>query len=355
MSTPLGRLVDQTPGPSASASGSEAAGPDLSVVIVNWNSAAYTLGAIESVHATARDLDHEILVVDNASTDDSRETLARPLPRTTVIHSPVNLGFARANNLAARRARGRTLLFLNPDTRVVPGALQHLLAALDAAPDVGAVGARLLNGDGSVQTSCVRPFPTIVNQALDAEWLRARLPALPLWGTKALWVPPQAGPVDVDTVSGACLMLSRELFERVGGFSEEYFLYAEDTDLCHKTWQVGFRVCHVPAARVVHYGGGSSGQQETDGTATVVMRESVHRFLRKTRGPAYAALFRHTTQAAAVARILLLGAAVLLPRERGATRASMRKWRRILRWARGGEPWAERLGAPQATSGATSR
>jgi GT2 family glycosyltransferase len=321
----------------------------LSVVIVNWNSAAYAVEAIKSISATIGDLDYEILVVDNASTDDSREVLGHPLPRTTVIHSPVNLGFARANNLAVREAAGRCILFLNPDTRVLEGAIGRMLAAIESSADVGVVGARLLNSDLTLQLSCVRPFPTIANQVFDAQWLRRRTPTLSSWRRAAMLANPRSRLVDVPAVSGACLMIRCGLFRRLGGFSEDYFMYAEDTDLCHQAWRSGLRVCHVPSARVIHAAGGSSRMQADDGFVAVLQRESTYRFLAKTRGPRYAWRYRRAIQTAAVARILVLQT-ILLPTHRPHMHASLRKWRRILRWTRGLEPWAERLSASTTLS-----
>lgn len=320
--------------------------PDLSVIIVNWNSGRYALAAIESVRATVGALSYEVLVVDNASTDHSMQLLARPLPATTLIPSPVNLGFARANNLAAARARGRALLFLNPDTRLLEGALARLLEALDASPAVGVVGARLLNEDGSVQTSCVQAFPTVLNQALDAEWLRRRLPRLTLWGAAALFVPPDGTPAPVEAVSGACLMIRRDVFEQVGGFSEEYFLYAEDLDLCYRVRQLGCEVRHVPGALVVHLGGRSARQHPDDAFAAVLQRESVYRFLRKTRGGGYARRYRQALRASAALRLLLLAVAQAVPGAGARARLSARKWWRILRWTSGLEPWSQRFPAP---------
>jgi GT2 family glycosyltransferase len=317
---------------------------DLSIIIVNWNSAAYTVDSIASVLETTHGIDYEILVIDNASTDDSRTRLARPFARTRLLFSPDNVGFARANNLAFRASTGRHLLFLNPDTRVMEGAIARMLRVLQSSADIGAVGARLLNGDLTLQTSCVQRFPTILNQVLDIDWLRRRFPTLGLWGMAPLYVTDSPAPVDVQVVSGACLMMKRAVFERIGWFSTDYFLYTEDVDLCFKVREAGLRVCHVGDAQVVHYGGGSSAK-ESDGFADVVMRESIRRFLGKTRSARYARRYRRAMTAAAMLRILVLRAAGVLPRERARAGRALRKWHRILAWSRGRERWAEELGA----------
>jgi GT2 family glycosyltransferase len=318
---------------------------DLSVVIVNWNCSAYTRACAASLLDTMHGLEYEIVVVDNASSDDSAEVLARCHPRVRLVISPCNGGFARGNNLGVQVAAGRHLLFLNPDTLVLDDAVRRMLAALRSSPDIGAVGCRLLNADRTLQATCVQRFPTILNQVLDADCLKRRYPSLRLWGAAPLFTP-ATSPVDVEMVSGACLMTSRAVFERVGGFSTEYFLYAEDVDLCWKIRRTGLRVCHVPDAEVVHYGGGSSAKS-SDGFSEVVMRESIHRFLQKTRGARYASAYRIAMRAAAALRILLLRSATLVSKDPASLSPSLRKWRRVLSWSRGHEAWAERLGAPR--------
>jgi GT2 family glycosyltransferase len=318
---------------------------DLSIIIVNWNCATYTRECIASILSATHGLEYEIIVVDNASTDDSRHILGAEFPRTRLVLSADNVGFARANNLGFREARGRTLLFLNPDTRVIGDAIPRMLAALHSSPSIGAVGGRLLNADSTLQVTCVQRFPTIFNQLADIEWLKRRFPMLALWGRAPLFVPGDGAPADVQVVSGACVMIEREIFERIGWFSTDYFLYTEDIDLCYKVRQAGLRVCYVADAQVIHYGGGSS-TKESDGFADVLMRESIQRFLRKTRGARYAAAYRLAMRATATVRIILLQWALLLSVEARISR-SLKKWRKILSWSRGGEPWAERLGTQQ--------
>src|SRR5690606_34542807 len=129
-----------------------------------------------------------------------------------------------------------------------------------------------------------------------------RLPNLPLWGMAALYEP-LLRPAAVDVVSGACLLIKRQVFERVGGFSSQYFMYSEDVDLCHKVKRAGLKTCLVPAAEVVHHGGGSSSLTPVSQFAAVLMRESRYQFFRTTRGALYASLFRLTTGASALARM----------------------------------------------------
>ena len=314
---------------------------DVSIIIVNWNSAAYVQACVRSIYQHTRDVRFEIIVVDSGSFDDCGGMLAREHPQVRFIQSDKNVGFARSNNLAARGAEGRFLLFLNPDTEVRGPALQKLFAAALALPDAGVLGARLLNSDGTLQTSCLQAFPTLANQVLDAELLRTWFPRARVWGTAALYAE-SPDPVPVEGVSGACLMTPRAVFDQVGGFSEDYFMYYEDMDYCVKVRKAGRNNYFVPAAEVVHHGGKSSGG-EYNRFSSVVMAESGWRFFRIQRGWIYAALFRACMAAKAVSRCFVLAclrwlAPSVLRRERA--KAALGKWVSILRWSFGGEKTA---------------
>ena len=221
---------------------------DLSIIIVNWNSIDFTRECIASIRANVRDLDYEVIVVDNASRDDIGGLSSHKFPPLKLVCSSTNLGFAGANNLGFEHSRGNKLLFLNPDTLVRGDAIQKMAAALDSASEIGVVGCRLLNRDHSLQVSCVQPFPTILNQVFALEWIQRRWPRWSLLGLRSLSDNPD-GINEVEVVSGACLMVKRDIFERLGGFSTEYFLYAEEADLCRRIRRAGWKVCHVGKRR----------------------------------------------------------------------------------------------------------
>jgi GT2 family glycosyltransferase len=309
---------------------------DLSIIIVNWNSAEFVRKCLTSISREGCDLKYEVIVIDGASFDGCGEMLAREFAQVRFIQCPTNVGFARANNIASESAAGEYFLFLNPDTEIKGPAIKLLYEAGRRLPASGIIGAKLLNTDGSVQTSCLQAFPTIANQVLDAEVLRRVFPRLSLWGMAALFARGET-PVDVDVISGACMLVSRRIFEDIGRFSEDYFMYSEDVDLCHKTRQAGWRNYFLPTATVVHYGGGSS-QQTSSVRMDVLMRESRLLYFTKFRGGLYARLYRLAIGAIAIIRLLFMG--VLLPfrlldgNHQGLTR-SMRKWRHILFWSLG--------------------
>jgi GT2 family glycosyltransferase len=309
---------------------------DLSIIIVNWNSKEYVANCISSILAKTRGIEFEILVIDNASFDGCDEMLRESYPQVRYLQSEKNVGFAKANNSAFRKSFARSVLFLNPDTEVIGPAINTMYDCLWSLPGAEAVGCKLLNGDGTVQTSCVQAFPTILNQLLDSELLRAIRPKSPFWGMAPLF---GAGnePKEVEALSGACIMVKRALFEQVGLFSEDYFMYAEDIDFCYKIRCLGHNCFYVPNATVIHFGGGST-QNTPSEFSVVMMRESIWRFLRKTQGEVYGLGYRASMLISAIGRIVFL--MILLPvriiqRSREPWRASLHKWGAILTWSLG--------------------
>jgi GT2 family glycosyltransferase len=311
--------------------------PKLSIIFVNWNSTEYLRACLASIFSEAQGLDFEIIVVDNASPSGDAGVLKTEFPGINLVESKTNLGFAGANNLGFRHSTGKLLLFLNPDTKIIGSAIQTMAAHLESIPGAGIVGCKLLNTDLSIQTSCVQRFPTILNQALDIEFLRLRWPACRLWEIQALFSD-RPGPSELEVISGACLMIRREVFEAAGRFSEDYFMYGEDMDLCFKVRQAGFKNYYVGDASVIHYGGGSSKQSGKNQWATIHQRNAILQFCRKTRGPFYAWMYRAVIGMAALGRLLVV--IPLLPLQRIVVRmrrvsSASEKWLAILKWAVG--------------------
>ncbi len=237
----------------------------LAVVIVSWNTRELTLEALRSLYADleASDLAADVYVVDSASTDGSPQAIAAAFPPVKLIVCAENVGFGRANNLAleAMRADGlpEAVYLLNSDTITQPGATHALYETLLADAKIGLVGARLNYGDGRFQNSAfafpdlrqlwVEFFPT--PGRLIESWFNGRYPRKYY---------DQMLPFKVDFVLGATMMLRREVITRTGGFDEQFFMYCEEIDWAWRIRDVGWRVCCVPAARVTHFGGASTGQ-----------------------------------------------------------------------------------------------
>jgi hypothetical protein len=318
---------------------------DLSIIIVNWNSADYLKECLYSVLQETKNIEFEIIVVDNASYDAAQQMIEKEFPIVRFVQSHENGGFAKASNLGFRYSAGRNILFLNPDTRIIGPAIEVMLCALESTADAGAVGCRLLYPDLSLQTHSVQRYPTVLNQVLDIDFLKDRFPKWKVWGIKPL-IQPSATSEEVEVVPGACVMVKRETFAKVGMFSEDYFMYAEDIDLCYKIAQTGFKVYFVSGAEVVHHGGASSRNGQSSGFQEVLMRESVSRFMAKTRGRAAAVTYRIAMSLSAVVRLLPVILLVTWTSESGPRERllwTFNKWKKVLRWSVGLENWARDL------------
>ena len=279
----------------------------LSIVIVNWNTRDLLRGCLRSVQREAASLapgEVETLVVDNNSSDGSPRMLEQEFPWASIIRNPGNNGFARANNQAIRQSKARFVLLLNPDTELLPGALRCLVDSLEGAPAVGAAGACLLNPDGTLQASA-SPAPTLLREFWRLLHLDAviRLASYPLdtWNQEAIH--------EVDVAQGACLLLRRTALDQVGLLDEDYFMYTEEVDLCHRLRKAKWQVCWVPRARVIHYGGQSTRQAKTE--MFLRLYESKVLYFRKNLGRHSAAAYKVILALASLPR-LLVGAGELL-------------------------------------------
>ena len=315
---------------------------NLSIICVNWNSAAYLRDCIASIYERTHEVVFEIIVVDNGSTRGDPGTLQRDYPGVRIVTNDENLGFAKANNLAYARSSGDCLLFLNPDTKLRNPAIDIMVREMAKIPDAGVVGCTLFNSDLSVQTESIQRFPRILNQLLDIECLRRRWPACRLWEIAPLFAE-QQHPVRVEVIPGACMLLKREVFEAVGGFSEEYFMYAEDIDLNYKVSRLGLGSYYVGQAQIIHHGGKSSRQQKLNYWATAMKFRAMLMFYRKTRGPFYAGVYRIAMGCAALVRLALLFPMLPFGRvlgRQGAVAGVVGKWGIVLQCAAGLRSWA---------------
>ena len=309
----------------------------LSIVIVNWNSRDYLRKCLETIAATGAELSPKVIVVDGASFDGCAEMLANEFPSVTFIQSPHNIGFARCNNLGFAEVSTDTVLLLNPDTELRPGAVARLLQVLDETPNAGIVSPRLLNSDGSLQTSCVQALPTPLNQALDCDFLRNLFPSSRLWGTAEAFR--SQSPVEVQVQSGACMLLRSETFRKLGGFREEFFMYSEDVDLCYRVHREGLKNIFVPDAAVVHHGGCSS-QKQVSGFSAAMLRVAGEIYFRLNSGRMTAASYRLLQAVSALIRLALLVIPLIFSSggRRVSFVASAQKWMTILKWAVTNQP-----------------
>jgi hypothetical protein len=249
---------------------------DLSIIIVNWNTKNFLFQSLKSMDPTLKTMEAEVIVVDNGSTDGSAPAVRQEFPAVSVIENGRNLGFAKAVNQGVQRASGRYLLLLNPDTQVKNGAIERLMAFMDAHPRAGISGAQLLNPGGAKQNS-IANFPSLATELLNKSLLR-RLSPEKFPGKERIY----SEPVDVDSVIGACMMVRREALDQVGLLDEDYFLFLEETDWCYRMKGAGWKVYHVPDAEVYHFQGKSAEKEKK--RARVEYFRSRYHFFKKNRG-----------------------------------------------------------------------
>ena len=228
--------------------------PALTVIVVSYNTRAMTLECLASLRAETR-ADFETIVVDNASTDGSAEAIAEEFPEMDLLAETANHGFAGANNLAARRARGEYLLLLNPDTVVLDGAVDRLLAFARANPRALIWGGRTLYGDGSLNPASCWGRMTLWNLFCRASGLTGVFPRSELFNSEAYGGWDRSTERAVDIVTGCFLMIRRGTWEALGGFDPAFFMYGEEADLCLRARALGAAPRVTPEAEIVHYGG----------------------------------------------------------------------------------------------------
>ena len=234
--------------------------PEVTAILVNYNAGGELALALQSIRADCADIAWEAVVVDNASTDGSA-AVVETIPQAALVRNVANVGFSRAVNQAVALAKSPLLLLINPDCRVIPGAVSTLRAVLDVEPSCAVVGPRILDPDGAVQGSA-RGDPDMLTGLFGRTGvLRVALPFLPVARRNVVAedaVRTGASSIVVDWLSGACMLVRRDAFLAAGGFDERFFLYWEDADLCRRLRNRGFHVRYVPGATAVHKVGQSS-------------------------------------------------------------------------------------------------
>lgn len=251
---------------------------ELSVTICSWNTQADLRACLQSLNAERDSLPMEVIVVDNASHDGSPDMVESEFPWVRLLRQTKNLGFTGGHNVALRACKGRHRMLLNSDTVVHAGALAKLVETLNANPDIGIVGPKLLYPDGSLQLSC-RTFPnpvaalfrnTFIGRLFPKNrWVRAYL--MQDWDHRS--------ERDVDWVSGAALLMSEAAADELGTLDEDYFMFCEDVDLCLRCWNSGRRVRYIPDAVITH----AIGRSTSQATNAMIVRfhKSMYLFFKK--------------------------------------------------------------------------
>jgi GT2 family glycosyltransferase len=272
---------------------------DLSILIVSWNTRDLLQECLGSVQAELErfpGLTSEVIVVDNASADGSFEMVSRKFPWVVAIKNNDNVGFAQASIQGYQASHGQKILLLNPDTWVKPAALNTLVEFMDSHPKAGAVGARLLNPDGSLQQSCY-PLPSLGREF----WRLFHLDALYAFGRYAMERWDTQTPREIGLATGACLLLRRAALDEVGFLDPDYFMYMEEADLCYRLHRRGWLMFYQPQAVVVHFQGQSTRQAALK--MFLLLYQTKILFFRKHTSRLAVALYKWIIFAAALGRL----------------------------------------------------
>jgi GT2 family glycosyltransferase len=260
---------------------------DISVVIVNWNTCDILRDCLKTIYEQTRHVAFEVIVVDNASSDGSPEMVRVEFPQVVLLANPTNAGYATANNQGIRIAQGRFVLVLNSDTLILDRALDKILAFVEAHPEVGVLGCRVRNRDGTLQPTCFM-FPSVLNMFLFATCLNQLFARSRFFGRERMtwWKRDDVRAVDV--VTGCFMLVRQEAIRQVGLMDEDFFMYGEETDWCYRFRQAGWKVMFSPCAEIIHLGGASSARVANE--MTLQLKAGVLQFMHKHRSrPAYVA------------------------------------------------------------------
>jgi GT2 family glycosyltransferase len=251
---------------------------NISIIIVNWNTKDLLRDCLDSIYKTIDPLTHEIIVVDNASSDGSMAMLTAEYPQVKIIANKENRGFGAANNQGFAVMQGRYALLINTDAVLTAGAVQKLWAFAEANPRVAIVCGQLLNADGSKQNS-IAAFPTLLTLAANTSLLEYLFPRR--YPSKRYG---HAGPLEVDSAIGACMLIRKKAMHEVSFFDDRYFFFFEETDMAYAMKRVGWRIYQVPDALIYHLQGQSIGH---NARSRIEFYRSRYQFLRKWHSPAY--------------------------------------------------------------------
>ena len=301
-----------TPNPAFSTSRNEDF-PDLSIILVCWNNKNYLEPCLLSLYDSEMHNHFDVIVVDNCSTDGSQEMLREKFPLVKIIQNDRNVGLGKASNQGIEATHGRYILLLNNDTIVNGPSFDAMVDFLNNTPDAGAVGGKLLNPDGSVQ-SCYNNFSSLSEEFLIA----TRLGELLRQGYPANIKEDQVR--SVDWLGSACLMLRRSALDNVGLLDEEYFIYGDEADLQYRLKRAGWKVYYLPEATTIHYGGRSMDRWRR--------RKMVYRgkllFYEKNYGPLRTGLLRLMFGSLSLTKLLVWGVASFLPDRKNQAKKELR-------------------------------
>jgi hypothetical protein len=257
-------------------------GVTVSAIVISYHGRMFLRDCLTTLMADLQPLDHEIIVVDNGSTDGSLDIIRQTCPEARVIEHSGNLGFARAVNAGIKAARGRYLFILNQDIRIRPGCTPALIDRLTRGPRIGLIGPKFVGFDGVLQYSA-RSFPSYRHVVYKTLLLDRLLPRHREFGSwKMTWFYHERE-LEVDQPMGAAMLLPREVIERVGLLDESFPIFFNDVDFCRRIHSAGYHLLYYPGAVIEHFVGGSTRRQPV--MTVIESHRSLYRYLRKYARP----------------------------------------------------------------------
>jgi len=255
---------------------------DLSIIIVNYNVKEFLQNLLHSIDKATKNIQHEIIIIDNASDDGSIQFIKSkflPDDRITLIENKENLGFGKANNIGLKHAKGKFILLINPDCLLSEDTLIEMISFLDKNPHAGIAGCKILNPDGSLQLACRRSFPGPWTSFCKVTGLSTFFPKSKIFAKYNLTYLDENKSYEVDAISGSFMMIKKDALKRVNGFDEDFFMYGEDLDLCYRFQKAGFKVYYVHSTQIIHYKGESTRRSSID--ETKIFYDAMHLFVKK--------------------------------------------------------------------------
>ena len=251
----------------------------ISVIIVNYNVKDFLEQALLSLRRALRDIPSQVIVVDNASADGSVPMLKKRFPEVELIESERNLGFSRANNLGIEKARGDFIVLLNPDTVVQEDTFTQLLSFFDQHPEASAATCKILNPDGTFSVDCRHSIPTPATAFWKMIGFSRLFPKSKIFGRYNLTFLDENQTYQVEAISGSFMMMRRETVQKDGKLDEDFFMYCEDIDYCHRINQAGGKIFYVPDSQIIHYKGESTKKNNLD--YVITFNRSLYLFYKK--------------------------------------------------------------------------
>jgi len=266
---------------------------EVSIVIVNYNTKEMLCECLNSLVSELRDIEHEVIVVDNASTDGSQEMVKRDFPKVNFVQNNENVGFPRANNQVLLTCRGEYVMLLNPDIVVLSGSIRKMVDFLNKHREYGAVGPKIVTPDGTIQVGCASSFPTLWKMFFELTQLSCVFHRNSIFGSWKMTYWDHLDSRDVECLLGAAFMMRRAVLNEIGLLDEH--MYVEDDDLCFRIRKAGWKIRYLSTAEIVHVGGASLKRSPKFYHHYQIAWHGLWHFFKKHKGAIQAGVFRLMT------------------------------------------------------------